>query len=263
MFWFTHTYIFCLFRLFNTKIIFSTETLESAKKREDLSFYQSATQAESSDDSIDYDIDENQFHPSKQVSKRMSEKTLRPEINSQISSHHPEDQTYESENKIIHELLSKLNDNFCSLNRNVENLNSKTSNLNQSVQEALTDIYKELYAIKKNLSNISSAKSTKISAIECYEHFPLKDHQEFEELNRQLENEKFFTEMQTKISNHVKSLDDVGETLRDFFKKLLPIVFHKSYISSITWVDYEGKKAISGTKVVDLLQSMFIKFLCT
>lgn len=136
----------------------------------------------------------------------------------------------------------------------MEKLDKTKSNFAKSMQDSLTDVYSELYVIKKTLSDTSSGKN-RIVEKECYENFPIKSNKEFEKLNKKLNDETFFNDLKNKLTNHITSLDCAPETIHEFFKKLPLIVFDKSYVTSITWTFYEGKKTISGTRIVDLIQS--------
>lgn len=214
--------------------------MESAKKREETALYYSATQGESSDEEsllVSNTKDSIPNIPEHQINNNL----LREEISTGDTNQVEHSQSAD------HEILVNIN-------KKINLLDAEFKILSQAMQESITDIYTEMLTLKKMFNNISNDKKISKTTTNS-EYFPIHNKKEFNLINLKLANEIFFQNVKTNLIKQLDNDDDNCESSKNFFKKILPLIFHKSYIMSVTWVAHEGKTAISSSKLIDLIQS--------
>lgn len=221
------------------------ETLESAKKREEAALYNSATQAESSDE-------HSAVHTRLETRKHIPvfKKSELPKKKSSVSvSNSRED----NDNSLSHpDVLLKIE-------QKVDKLDENSKILASAMKESFADIFTEIFAIKKALSNISEdRKYSKFANNKENDYFPIRSNKDFNNINSKLNNENCFNDIKFNLTKQFGNEDEVCDSAKDFFKKILPSVFHKSFVPTLTWVAHEGKTAISSSKLVEVIQSKSI-----
>lgn len=137
----------------------------------------------------------------------------------------------------------------------INNFDKRFDLLEKSIQSALASIFSEIILLKKMLLNFAEQEKTDLKSIDCFEEFPLSSNTEFNEFEKKLSNQEFFDEMADKLIVHVKKICLNYDNIDAVYKLLLSIIFEKLFTNSLTWQTFQGKRDISSSKVVDLIQS--------
>lgn len=129
--------------------------------------------------------------------------------------------------------------------------------LKESIKISLTEIHQEVSTVRKMLTNYDEKQKLKKKLSSFYEHFPLSGHMEFDNLERKLAEQCFFKTMEEKLNLHVKNhFQNIG-SVESYYKEILPVIFDKQYCLELAWTTFPGKKEISCSKIVHLLQSNY------